>query len=127
MNNDEQAIRSVVDTWVQASGAADLNTMLSLLADDMVFIVPGQPPFGKAEFRAAWEGPMRDAKVIADANVEEVLISGDFAVTRTRLRVRIATADGNSSSAKGYTMTLFRKQPDGRWLLARDANLLTPE
>ena len=127
MNKDEQAIRDVVDKWAQASGAADVNTMLSLLADDMVFIVPGQPPFGKAEFRAAWEGPMKGAKVIADANVEEVLISGDFAVTRTRLRVRITPADGNTSSAKGYTMTLFRKQPDGRWLLARDANLLTPE
>ena len=26
----------------------------------------------------------------------------------------------------GYTLTLFRKEADGRWLLARDANLLTP-
>jgi ketosteroid isomerase-like protein len=23
-------------------------------------------------------------------------------------------------------MTVFRKQPDGRWLLARDANTLSP-
>jgi ketosteroid isomerase-like protein len=26
----------------------------------------------------------------------------------------------------GYMLTLFRKNPDGRWLLARDANLLAP-
>jgi ketosteroid isomerase-like protein len=27
----------------------------------------------------------------------------------------------------GYTLTVFRKQPDGRWVLIRDANLLMPE
>jgi len=25
----------------------------------------------------------------------------------------------------GYTLTILRKGPDGRWRLARDANLLT--
>lgn len=127
MITDEQAIRTVIDKWLRASSAADVDTMLSLLADDMVFIVPGQPPFGKKEFKAAWEGPMKGAKVTSEAQVEEVLISGDFAVTRTRLAVQIVTADGESSRARGYTLTLFRKRPDGHWLFARDANLLTPE
>jgi ketosteroid isomerase-like protein len=27
----------------------------------------------------------------------------------------------------GYTLTILKKQPDGRWLLARDANLLTQQ
>lgn len=127
MTVDEQAIRTVIEKWLRASAAADVETMLSLLAEDMVFIVPGQPPFGKKEFKAAWEGPMKGAKVTTEAQVEEVLISGDFGCTRTRLAIRISTADGSTSSAKGYTMTLFRKQSDGRWLFARDANLLTPE
>ncbi len=127
MTSDEQAIRDVVERWTQASAAADVETMLTLLADDMVFIVPGQPPFGKPEFKAAWEGPMRGAKVIAHAQVEEVLISGELACTRVRLAVAITMPDGATSRARGYTMTLFRKQRDGRWVLARDANLLTPE
>ncbi len=127
MTSDEQAIRAVIADWVRASAAGDVNTMLSLLADDMVFIVPGQPPFGKKKFKAAWDGPMKGAIVVPDATVEEVLISADFGCTRTRLAVRITTPDGNSSSAKGYAMTLFRRQPDGRWLFARDANLLAPE
>ncbi|HWR35206.1 MAG TPA: SgcJ/EcaC family oxidoreductase [Clostridia bacterium] len=127
MNSDEQAIRTVVDNWLRASSASDVNTMLTLLADDMVFIVPGQPPFGKEEFKAAWDGPMKGAKVATNADVEEVLISGDFGCTRTQLAVCITTPNGNTSRAKGYTMTLFRKQSDGRWLFARDANLLTPE
>jgi len=127
MTTDEQAVRAVIDRWLCSSAAADVDTMLALLADDMVFIVPGQPPFGKEEFKAAWDGPMKGAKVVSDANVEEVLVSGDFGCTRTRLGVQITTADGETSRAEGYTMTLFRKQSDGRWLFARDANLLTPE
>lgn len=127
MTSDEKAIRAVVDEWVRASAAGDYGTMLTLLADDMVFLVPGAPPFGKAEFQAAWEGPMKGATIHCNADVEEVLINGDFGVTRTRLHVEITTADGKTSAANGYTMTLFRKQPDGRWLMARDANLLTPE
>lgn len=127
MTTDEQSIRNVIDTWLRASATGDVSTMLALLSDDMLFIVPGQPPFGKEEFKRAWEGPMKGAKIQADANVEEVLVSGDFGVTRTRLTIQITTADGNTSRAQGYTLTVFRKQPDGQWLFARDANLLTPE
>ncbi len=127
MNPEEQAIRNVIADWCRASASGDSNSMVKMLADDMVFIVPGQPPFGKKEFKAAWDGPMKGAKVDCDAQVEEVLLSGEFGVTRTRLAVAITTPDGKTSRAKGYTMSLFRKQSDGRWLLARDANLLTPE
>jgi len=125
--SDEQAIRAVIAEWLRASAVGDFSTMLTLLADDMVFLVPGQAPFGKNEFKAAWEGPMQGAKVSADCDVEEILISGDLGFTRTRLGVEITTPDGKTSRAKGNTMTLFRRQPDGRWLLARDANLLTPQ
>ena len=127
MSNDELAIRDVVRRWLKASAVGDVQSMLPMLADDMVFVVPGAAPFGKAEFKAAWDGPMKGAKVEADADVEEVLIEGRFAVTRTRLSVAITTAKDETSRAKGYTMTLFRKQPDGSWVMARDANLLTPE
>jgi ketosteroid isomerase-like protein len=55
------------------------------------------------------------------------VVSGALACTRTRLAVAITSPDGKVSRARGYTLSVFRKQGDGRWLLARDANLLTPE
>jgi ketosteroid isomerase-like protein len=54
-------------------------------------------------------------------------VSANTACTRTRLAVAITTPDGKVSRARGYTLSFFRKQADGLWLLARDANLLTPE
>jgi len=127
MNNDEQAIRTWLDDWLRASAKGDSETMLAMLTDDMVFLVTGQPPFGRKEFKAAWDGPMKGAHVECKAELEECTVSGNMACTRTRLRVVITTPDGKASRASGYTLSVFRKQLDGRWLLARDANLLTPE
>jgi uncharacterized protein (TIGR02246 family) len=101
--------------------------MLTMLTDDVVFLVPGQPPFGKKEFKAAWDGRMKGARVDAKPELEECIADGDLVCTRTRLAVAITSRDGNVSRASGYTLSIFRKQTDGRWLLARDANLLTPK
>ena len=127
MTSAEQSIRSWLDAWCRASAVGDYRTMLPMLADDMVFLVPGAPPFGKEQFTAAWEGPMKGARVASLAELEECIVTGDYACTRTKLSVTITTADGNVSRAQGYTLSLFRREADGRWLLARDANLLTPE
>jgi uncharacterized protein (TIGR02246 family) len=55
MTQDERAIRELVDSWMKASKAGDLATVLDLMTDDVVFMVPGREPFGKEEFRAASE------------------------------------------------------------------------
>jgi uncharacterized protein (TIGR02246 family) len=47
MSNDEQAIRTWLNDWLRASAKGDLETMLTMLTDDTVFLVPGQPPFGE--------------------------------------------------------------------------------
>jgi len=39
-NDDEQAIRRLVDTWLGASEGGDLTTMLSLLSDDVLLWFP---------------------------------------------------------------------------------------
>ncbi|WP_410699695.1 SgcJ/EcaC family oxidoreductase, partial [Chryseobacterium sp. SIMBA_028] len=53
MTDDERAIRNLVDAWLGASKTGDYATVLSLMSDDVVFMVPGQEPFGKAAFAAA--------------------------------------------------------------------------
>ena len=45
--NDERAIRELVATWMTASQAGDIDTVLGLMTDDVVFMVPGHEPFGK--------------------------------------------------------------------------------
>src|SRR5262245_47399965 len=53
MEKDEQEIRELVETWMAATKAGDVEAVLGLMTDDVVFLVPGQPPMGRAEFAAA--------------------------------------------------------------------------
>ena len=53
MHSDEQEIRQLVSTWMTASKAGDVETVLSLIADDAVFLLPGQAVMRKADFAVA--------------------------------------------------------------------------
>jgi uncharacterized protein (TIGR02246 family) len=126
MTEDEMAIRALIDTWMAASKSGDLKTVLSLMADDVVFMVPGKPPFGKKEFAAQSEG-MKDMRVDGHAEIKELKVVGDWAWGRTQLSVAVTTPDGKTMRRAGWTLTVYRKNPDGAWVLVRDANLLTAE
>ena len=126
MHNDESAIRELVDQWLAASKSGDLEARLSLLADDVVFMVPGKEPFGKKEFAATCK-EMKDILVEGTSDIKEIKVLGDWAWMRNRLKVTIRPPDGKSQVHSGYVLTILRKNPDGNWVIARDANLLTPE
>src|SRR6266568_1546688 len=61
MSDDERAIRELMASWMTASSAGDVPKVLSLIADDAVFLVPSRPPFGKQEFATASRA-MRDVR-----------------------------------------------------------------
>jgi uncharacterized protein (TIGR02246 family) len=127
MSDDERAIRTLVESWMEASKAGALETVLSLMADDVVFMVPGQKPFGKAAFKAASEG-MKNVRIDGKSDIQEIQLLGDWAYLRNYLEVTMTPSGGGTPMRRsGYTLTILRKEPDGRWVLARDANLLTPD
>ena len=125
MSDDERAIRTLIDTWMSASRNGDTATVLTLMADDVVFMVPGQKPFGKEAFAAASEG-MKNVLIDGTSDIRELQILGDWAFLRTYLDLTITPPGGAAPVRRsGYTLTILRKELDGRWVLARDANLLT--
>ena len=128
MTPDEREIRELVATWMSATKAGDLPTVLSLMTDDVVFLVSGQPPFGKQQFAAAMKPGAAGAAVaqIDGRNeIQEIRISGDHAYLWTRLSVEVTPPGGVTVKRAGHTLSVLRKE-GGRWLLARDANLLSP-
>jgi uncharacterized protein (TIGR02246 family) len=125
MSDDERAIRTLIDTWMSASRNGDTATVLTLMADDVVFMVPGQKPFGKEAFAAASEG-MKNVLIDGTSDIRELQILGDWAFLRNYLDLTITPPGGAAPVRRsGYTLTILRKELDGRWVLARDANLLT--
>ena len=126
MTSDEQAIRDLVERWMIASRAGDHTTLLSLMTDDVVFMVPGQPPFGKEAFANRTVSPL-DPKIEGEAEIIELQVMGDWALLRNRLRIAIIPKDKEPIVKSGYTLTIVRKNSAGQWQLSRDANLLTTE
>jgi uncharacterized protein (TIGR02246 family) len=123
MSPDERAIRDLVATWMAASQAGDTQTVLSLMADDVVFMVPGREPFGKEAFAAMSQG-MKGVRMEGTSDIREIEVLGDWAYLRNDITVTLTPPGGEPVRRAGYTLTILRKQPDGRWLLARDANLV---
>ena len=126
--SDEQQIRELVATWMSATKAGDTATVLTLMTDDVVFLVAGQPPFGKEKFAATMNGPPGAPRPQVDGHseIQEIRVSGDLAYLWSRLTVQVTPPNGAAPVKRaGHTLTVFRKS-GGRWLLARDANLLTP-
>jgi uncharacterized protein (TIGR02246 family) len=124
MTEDERAIRQVVETWMTASRAGDHATVLSLMTDDAVFMVPGREPFGKAAFAEAAQA-QGGARIDGQSEIRELQVLDGWAFLRSHIEVAMTPPGGETIHRSGYTLTIMRKGADGRWRLARDANLLT--
>src|SRR5215471_6145695 len=124
MTDDERAIRELVNVWLAASKAGDLQTILSLMTNDVIFMVPGRRPFGKEAFAAASQ-EMQNVSMEGISDIQEIQVLGDWAYLRNYIEMVVTPPNGAPVRRSGYTLTILRKGSDGRWRLARDANLLT--
>lgn len=124
MQNDEQAIRELVATWLSASEAGDTEKVLTLMADDVVFLGPGHPPTkGKAAFAAAQAG-LADIDLEATGETQEIKLLGEWAYLWNKLDIVMTPKKGGTPVKRaGDTLSILHKQ-NGRWVLFRDANML---
>jgi uncharacterized protein (TIGR02246 family) len=124
MTKDEQSIRALIETWMRATLSGDTATVLSLMTEDVVFMVPGREPFGREVFEAA-ASSANASRMEGTNEVVEIQVLGDWAFARTHIDLTVTPPVGEPVRRSGYTLTLYRKEADGSWRLARDANLLT--
>ena len=129
MSTDHEAIRQLIDTWHRASAAGDVDTVLSLMAPDAVFLVAGQPPMqGREVFAQGLHKVLADSAIESSSQIDEIEVVGDLAYCRTRLSVTIVSKHGKLPLKRsGHTLSILRKGADGRWLLTRDANMLAAQ
>jgi uncharacterized protein (TIGR02246 family) len=127
MGPDERAIREVHSTWIDAVNAGDLGCLLSLMADDVVFLNPGKAPLGRDGFPAGFSAAHQQARINCISELEDVVVVGEVAYTLSRDSLSVTPrATGEATQLAGHRIAVYRKQPDGRWLLARDAHTLSP-
>lgn len=128
MSRDERAIRDLVALWHRATAAGDVDAVLGLMAEDVVFLVAGQPPLrGRRPFEQGLRTLLQSHRVESTGDVQEVQVSGDLAYCWTLLTVCITPLSGAGSNERsGSALSVLRRQANGSWVVARDANLLPP-
>lgn len=127
--NDEMAIRRLIAAWVEATRVGEVEKVLSLMTPDVVFLVAGQPPMhGRDGFAAGLRAILATHRIESDSTVDEVEVCGDMAWCRTTLEVRVQplAAGGQGMRRVGHTLSILRRNSDGAWQIARDANMLAP-
>jgi len=80
---------------------------------------------GRHDFEAASKA-MR-ARVEGTADIQEVRVFGDWAYCWNQLTVTIRPDGGSElNRLSGPALSIFRKKPDGQWVIYRDANMVSP-
>ena len=127
--SDEQNIRELITTWHRATAAGDIDTILELMDEDVVFLIPGVTPMrGRDAFAAGFRKVTQQFRIEPQSEVKEILISGDLAYCWNFLQVTMVPIEGgNSNRRSGNTLTLLRKNAEGKWVVFRDANMLAGE
>ena len=129
MSDDEQAIRDLIGTWHRATASGDLPRILNLMAEDVVFLVAGQPPMrGRDAFAAGFKEALKNAHIESSSDIQEIHVNGDWAYVWNYLVVVMTPKDGKPPQRRtGNVLSVMRKQGEDKWLMFRDANLLAEE
>ena len=126
MEKDELAIRKLIETWLRATREGNVDEVLDLMTDDVVFLVPGQEPMvGKQAFGNALRAVLGNHAIDSTSQIDEVAVFGDVAYCRTHLQVTVTRKHDNLPMLRqGQALSILKRCADGKWRVSRDANLM---
>lgn len=123
MSTDRDQILHLMDEWRRATAAGDLDAILALMTDDAVFLTPGNPPMTRDDFAAGFRSFAGKIQIDASQVVRELQITDTLAYCWSHVSVAMtSTETGTKTRRAGHVLTVYRKSPDGKWRLCRDAN-----
>jgi len=81
---------------------------------------------GREGFAAASKAMTGKVKIEGKPDIQEIHLAGDHAFIWNHLDITITPLpEGEAKHRAGHILSVFRKEPDGRWVIFRDANMLT--
>jgi len=111
------------EAYVTAINSNDLETLLDMLTDDVVFLAAHAPPMvGKDQVRPWLEGYMAAYETHWDKPVQEFVVSGEWAFERYSYKsTDTPRAGGDVIEDTGWGLVIYHHDADGKWRVARDA------
>ena len=131
---DEDAEREVIlqllEKWRLATAAKDIETILDLVAEDVVFLPSSLPPIrGKEAVEAMYRAFFpRYREISQEAAIEELHTAGDLAFLWGTDELRLVPEDGSAQThMKGKGLSILKREADGSWKFWRGINNMTPQ
>jgi len=118
---DEAAIRDRFAKWTSAFNAKDPAGVCDLFAPDLIYSLPEVVNGTQAQLcgNLANLFARSDLKLSYDLPaIHEMIVAGDVAVVRLTWTLT-AEANGKKDTTTEEGIDIFRRQPDGRWSIAR--------
>jgi uncharacterized protein (TIGR02246 family) len=128
-DGETASIRELTARWIAAVQARDIDRLLGLVTDDVVFLPSIGPPIrGKDAVGDLYRSLFSQYDVEQSANTEEIEVGGDWAFSWGAETLTLSPRGGGPPvRMRGKGMAILRRQPDGSWKYARGINNPTPE
>jgi uncharacterized protein (TIGR02246 family) len=121
-DNERDAISAVLATYEAALNASDAATVLTLYAEDGVFMPQHSlPSIGADAIRAAYDGVFGAITLDVDFEIDEIAqIAPDWAFARTRSQGFVTiNATGDRMPEANQELFIFTRAGAGEWKIAR--------
>lgn len=124
---DKNAILTLVDRWRLATEANDVDAILEMVTDDVVFLPSSMPPVtGKKAVEEMYRAFLPQYRGIDQVGtIEEVQIAGDWAFLWGTDELRLTPHSGAEIHMKGKGLSILKRQADGSWKFWRGINNMT--
>jgi len=127
---DPQSIRKLNDDWAAAMQSKDVARLAAMVADDVVFLPPGFPAIrGRQAVEAMYNNFFAQLdQVRQTSSIDEIQVAGEWAFAwGTENLVLVPKTGGSPIRMQGKGMTIYRRQPDGPWKIARAISNSVPQ
>jgi uncharacterized protein (TIGR02246 family) len=120
-NDDLQAIKQLAADWRSGWLAGDVDTLLSLYADEPVLMPQGQPAVvGKEAIRPLYEAVLSEYAIDSESTLMEVEASGDWGYFWATYKLTATPkAGGTGVESEGKSLFIVKRQPGGAWKISR--------
>ena len=119
---DRTKIEAVLSTYEKALNESSADTVMTLYANDGVFMPQHSlPNVGKNAVRAAYSQVFQAIKLNIKFTIDEILqVSPEWAIARTRSAGFVTiNATGDKGPEANQELFVFQKQESGEWKIAR--------
>src|SRR5436190_8928218 len=122
-NGSDASAHQAHDAYVAAINSNNLDSLLGVLTDDVVFLSAHEPVMvGKAAVRPWLEGYLKAFRTHWDKPVQEFVVNGDWAFERYSYKSTDTPLTGGAViEDTGWGLVIYHHDPDGKWRVARDA------